>query len=190
MILLTPPTAEPVSVDDVKLALRIDDTAFDPLLPGLIAAARAVAEQETGRLFFAQTWRIERAAWPQADDVLHVYRPTAAAVGYWTGSAWATLATNLYAFAPDAATGCGTVLAPALGTSWPALGSIAIGPRVRIDLTAGLPAGQSDQVPAGIKAFIAAVVGQLLQSPELTAAQAVQASPLLSRLLDPWRLHA
>lgn len=43
--LLTPPTAEPVALSDAKLALRIDDTAFDALLPGLISIARQCATE-------------------------------------------------------------------------------------------------------------------------------------------------
>lgn len=187
MYLLTAPTVEPVSVSEVKAALRIDDDRFDELLPGLIASARAVAEQETGRQLVSQVWRIELAEWPLATDVFNVHRATAAAVTYWDGSAWQTVATNAYAYAPNSN---GTSLAPALLTSWPTLGEIAIGPRVRIDLTAGVANGSASTVPGGIKTFITALVGQMIQSPELTATAAVQSHPLLQRLLDPWRLLA
>ena len=190
MYQLNPPIVEPVTVSEAKAALRIDDTRFDALLPGLISSARAVAEQETGRQLVQQVWRTELADWPADDDVIAVYRATAAAVSYWDGAAWQTLAGSGYVFAPDAATGNGTVLAPAIGSSWPALGSVAIGPRVRIDLTAGVATAQAATVPEGIKTFIAALVGQIIQSPELTATAAVQAHPLLARLLDPWRLYA
>lgn len=186
MYLLTPPTAEPVTAADAKLALRIDDDAFDALLPGLISAARAVAEQELGRQLVAQTWRTELEDWPAVTDIIHVHRATAAAVAYWTGSAWATLATNAYAYAPN---GNGTSLAPALGTDWPSLGDIAIGPRVRIDLTSGLAAEAAASVPECVRTYITALVGQLIQSPQLTAADAAQAHPLLARLLDSQRIY-
>jgi uncharacterized phiE125 gp8 family phage protein len=190
VILLTAPTAEPVTLSDAKAALRIDDTRFDALLPGLISSARAVAEQETGRQLVEQTWRAELADWPAATDVIQVHRPTACAITYWNGSAFVSLAGAGYVFAPEPVTGNGTCLAPALSTSWPTLGNVALGPRVRIDLTAGLATGSAAQVPAGIKTFITALVGQIIQSPELTATAAVQAHPLLARLLDPWRLYA
>jgi uncharacterized phiE125 gp8 family phage protein len=189
LILLTPPTVEPVTVSDCKAALRIDDTRFDALLPGLISSARAVAEQETGRQLVEQTWRAELADWPAATDVIAVHRATACAITYWDGDSWETLAGVGYVFAPDQVTGNGTCLAPALNTSWPTLGDVALGPRVRIDLTAGLANANAAQVPAGIKTFITALVGQMIQSPELTATAAVQAHPLLARLLDPWRLY-
>lgn len=183
---LTPPAAEPVELDDAKTALRIDDDAYDALLPGLIASARQVAEQETGRKFVSQTWRTELADWPASTDEIAIYRPTEAAVSYWDGAAWVTLAANAYAFAPTAR---GTVLAPALNTSWPALGDIAIGPRVRIDLTAGVASVDASTVPECVKHFIIALVGQMKDSPDLTALQATQASPLLARLLDSQRLY-
>jgi uncharacterized phiE125 gp8 family phage protein len=186
LYLLTPPAAEPVEVDDAKLALRIDGTEFDVLLPGLIASARQVAEQQTGRAFVAQTWRAELDDWPEAADLIAVYRPSACAVTYWNGSTWASLSGSAYVYA---AQGSGTVLAPALTTSWPTLGDIAIGPRVRIDLTAGVAAASADTVPECVKTFVTALVGQLIQSPQLTAAQAVQDQPLLARLLDSQRLY-
>jgi uncharacterized phiE125 gp8 family phage protein len=189
MYLLTAPAAEPVTVSQAKAALRIDDTRFDSLLPGLISSARQVAEQETGRQLVEQTWRIELADWPESTDVIAIYRATAAAVAYWDGSAWTTLSGSAYAYAPDSITGNGTSLAPALTAAWPTLPEVAIGPRVRIDLTAGVATAQASTVPAGIQTFIVALVGQIIQSPELSAQAAVQAHPLLARLLDPWRLY-
>lgn len=186
MYLLTPPTVEPVELDDAKTALRIDGDEFDTLLPGLIASARQVAEQETGRAFVAQTWRAELDDWPAATDVLPIYRPSACSITYWDGSAWTALSGSAYAFAPR---GAGTVLAPALGTDWPDLGDIAIGPRVRIDLTAGLEPAEVLEVPACVGTYITALVGQIIQSPDLTALQAAQANPLLARLLDSQRLY-
>lgn len=184
MHLLTPPAVEPVDILSVKAALRIDDDRFDDQLPGLISAARAVAEQETGRQFVQQTWRTELVDWPGADVVFHVHRATACAVSYWNGSAWATLAGVV--FAPN---GAGTSIAPALGTSWPALGEVAIGPRVRVDITSGVEPSQVADVPGCVVAYITAVVGQMVQSPELMAMDAAQAHPLLARLLDSQRLY-
>ena len=127
MYLLTPPLAEPVTVDEAKLAARVDDTRFEGMLPGLIAAARQVAEHETGRQFMTQTWRIELADWPAATDTLHIHQATAVAVSYWSGSAWVDLASEAYVFG---ALGSGTAVAPVTGGSWPSLGSKPVGPRV------------------------------------------------------------
>ena len=177
---LNPPLLEPVTVAEAKLAARLgDSTAFDALLPGLIAAARQQAEQETGRQLMTQTWRTELASWPAVTDVIPVYQATAAAASYWTGSVWATLSGGAYAFA---AVGNGTALAPALGTSWPSLGDKAVGARVRIDLTAGV--ASANDVPECAKLYIKACVAHAIDNPS-------QPNPprSLASLLDSIRLY-
>lgn len=185
MYLLTPPTIEPVTLAEAKAAARISDTTFDAQLPGMIAAARQMAEQETGQRFLAQTWRTELADWPADDDVLPVHQATAAAVSYWNGSGWVGLAGGAFEFGQ---VGAGTALAPAVGTSWPALGAKAIGPRVRIDLTAG--AANADAVPPCVKLYIQALVAWWIDNPSAMAAGNLQEAPFLRSLLDPVRLWA
>lgn len=46
--LLEAAQAEPVDLDFIKGLLRIDDGAFDSILPSLIATAREVVERQTG----------------------------------------------------------------------------------------------------------------------------------------------
>jgi len=183
--LLTSPTGEPVSTADALLAARLSATGepLEPMLAGLIAAARQIAEQETGRKFMQQTWRIEGESWPAADCPLRVHRATAAAIAYWTGSTWATLATNAYAVY---VLGNWTGVAPALGTDWPALGEVAGGPRIRIDLTAG--AASAADVPECVKLFIKALVAHWINSPEAATARSMERAPFLGALLDPVRL--
>ncbi len=62
--LVTPPTAEPVALADVKLHARIDTSADDTLLTTLITAARQWAEAYTGRAFINQTWQMALDMWP------------------------------------------------------------------------------------------------------------------------------
>lgn len=57
-ILVTPPQAEPVSLDEAKMHVRIDGTAEDGLMERLIAAARTDVESRTGRAMVSQGWRI------------------------------------------------------------------------------------------------------------------------------------
>jgi len=56
--LITPPPAEPVALADVKNHARIDTSADDTLVAGLVVAARQWAEQYTGRAFVNQTWAL------------------------------------------------------------------------------------------------------------------------------------
>ena len=178
------PVVEPVTIGETKAAARIDGTEFDAILPGLIAAARQVAEQETGRRFISQTWRASLTDWPTSADVLPFYQPTAVAVTYWNGSTFATLATNAYVWAN---VGRGISLAPALTTSWPTATEVAIGPRVRVDVTLGqASAGNVDDCA---RTYIKALVAWWVANPEATAANTRQAAPFLASLLDPLRLY-
>jgi uncharacterized phiE125 gp8 family phage protein len=181
---LTPPTQEPVRVDDAKVAARLDGSHWDAVLLSHIATAREAAEHITGMRFCEQTWRAELTDWPATNELLPFFRPTAVAVAYWNGSAFVTLATNLYEWAPQDA---GVVLAPALGTSWPTLGQVAIGPRVRIDITLG--EADPDDVPPSAQQFIKAMVAVMVNDPTLSAEGVMEQSPYLPRLLDPLRMY-
>lgn len=184
MYLLTAPTLEPVTVADAKLAARLDGSHWDAIVGPAIAAARAVAEHQTGRHFMLQTWRVELTDWPSVDDELPFLRPSGVAVTYWNGSTWPTLSSGAYVWA---AQDRGIALAPALGSSWPALGEVAIGPRVRIDVTLG--ATDPAQVPPAAQSFIKALVAVMAADPSLTAMDALASSAYLPRMLDPVRLY-
>jgi uncharacterized phiE125 gp8 family phage protein len=48
-VLLTPPVAEPLSLEDAKLFLRVEHDTDDELIASLIAAARGEIELATRR---------------------------------------------------------------------------------------------------------------------------------------------
>lgn len=175
--------AEPITLAEAKVAARIDadDVSRDALITSLIAAARQLAEQATGRDLVQKDRVFEYADWPSDTDRILVHQATAVAIEYWTGSAFSGLAESAYAWG---AVGSWTAIAPALGTSWPALADRAIGPRVRVTVTAG----PSDPSMADdcVKTYIKAVVSIWLDNP--TADTRSTPSNLLDRLLDPARI--
>ncbi|WP_420392563.1 head-tail connector protein [Acuticoccus sp.] len=63
-ILVTPPLAEPVTVEEAKAHARIDGSTEDAKVAALITAARAEVENRTGRALVRQGWRIVRDAVP------------------------------------------------------------------------------------------------------------------------------
>jgi uncharacterized phiE125 gp8 family phage protein len=63
-ILLVPPSAEPLSLADAKLFLRVEHDADDAIISALIAAARGHVEALTRRALLLQTWRFVLDAWP------------------------------------------------------------------------------------------------------------------------------
>lgn len=57
--LITPPSQEPVSLEEAKLALRVDGDADDAHIQSLIKAARVMAEEYVRRAFVTQTWQLQ-----------------------------------------------------------------------------------------------------------------------------------
>lgn len=61
--LVTPPAAEPISLEQARARLRISDTSQDAHLAHLIRSARQRVERETGRALITQSWLERRDAW-------------------------------------------------------------------------------------------------------------------------------
>lgn len=57
-ILVEDSAEEPVTLDEVKAALRIDGDDYDAILEPLIKTAREIAEKITGRDFINKTWKL------------------------------------------------------------------------------------------------------------------------------------
>lgn len=173
---------EPVTVAEAKYAAKqpaAADAQLDALVASLIATARESAETITGRLYHDATVVERLACWPAAGCRLYVNAPRAVAISYWDGSVWQTLAPSAFAWADD---GSGTVLAPVLGTTWPTLGQVAVGERVRITIQAG-PADPPATVPETVKNYIKAVVTAWLDHPEAVQRGELRAHPQLAGLL-------
>jgi uncharacterized phiE125 gp8 family phage protein len=64
LVLLTPPAAEPLSLAEVKLHLKVDTAADDALIANLIVAARQAAEEHGAMALVTQAWRLRLDAFP------------------------------------------------------------------------------------------------------------------------------
>lgn len=64
--LVTPPAAEPVTLQEAKDHARITASADDSLVTAFIVAARQAAEAFMGRALVTQVWRLWLDAWPMA----------------------------------------------------------------------------------------------------------------------------
>ncbi len=62
--LITPPAAEPVSLAEAKLHLRVDFDEDDALIQALISAARQAAEMLTQRQLVTARWRMVLDSFP------------------------------------------------------------------------------------------------------------------------------
>ena len=56
--LITPPSIEPITLEEAKIFLRIDTDEENTLLESLISAARQYAEKYTCRSFLTQEWEL------------------------------------------------------------------------------------------------------------------------------------
>jgi uncharacterized phiE125 gp8 family phage protein len=75
-VLTTPPAAEPLTLADAKLHLRIEtgDTAEDALVTSAVQAAREYAEEATGRALVTQGWTLTLDAFPARGGVIALER--------------------------------------------------------------------------------------------------------------------
>ena len=70
LALISPPAAEPVTLADMKLHLRVTHASEDALISSLTKAAREELEQATGLALIAQGWRLYLDCWPGTLTVL------------------------------------------------------------------------------------------------------------------------
>jgi uncharacterized phiE125 gp8 family phage protein len=69
LVLVTPPTAEPVSLAEAKAFSRVDHDWENDLLTSLVSAARIAAETETGRQIVTAAWQLTLDAWPDGCEI-------------------------------------------------------------------------------------------------------------------------
>jgi len=152
--LTTPPSLEPVTLEDAKAHLKLDTADDDALIERLIAAARARAEWHTGRAFVTQSWMLWSDCWAER---VEIPLPPLQAV------------TSVTVFAPD---GAATAVDPSAytvdGASQPAriafhcIAPIALRAinAVAIAFDAGYGA-TADDVPAPVREAILEIVAEL-----------------------------
>lgn len=63
------PAGEPVTLAEAKAHLRVAHDAEDELILGLVRAARAEVEAQTGMALIDQSWRLAMDAWPRDGTV-------------------------------------------------------------------------------------------------------------------------
>lgn len=70
LLAVTRPAVEPVSLDDMKLYLRLDGDAEDALVGSMISAARLTVEATLNCALVEQVWRLRVLLWPDAGAVI------------------------------------------------------------------------------------------------------------------------
>lgn len=213
--LITPPAAEPVTLDDAKAQARVDTTVDDALITSLVSAARAWCEQYTGRAFITQTWQMWLDLWPAAyelwwdgvrtgpitglDEISYVSLPrpplqSVTSVNYYDNEDNATLWDSSNYFV-DTASQPGR-LALRLGATWPIPSRLTNG--IGITYVAGY-GNDGDNVPLALKTAILQLVshwyehrGEAATAPTTRGNIIAPMTPVplvIQALLDPYRVR-
>lgn len=180
------PTAEPVSVSEIKGMLRIEDSDEDTLITGLIVAARELAEKILRRAIINQTWLLYLDDFPKHNYIKLPYPKLQSVTWikyYDTNNTLTTL--NSSAYQVDAIDTPGQVVLT-FNESWPNVYD-GINP-VEIKFICGYGANASS-VPSAIKLAIKHLVAHWFEHREPYAAGVeVKEVPItFERILMPYR---
>ncbi|MBK8916371.1 MAG: phage head-tail connector protein [Phycisphaerales bacterium] len=181
--LITSPTAEPVTLAEAKLWLKVEagDTADDSLITRLISAVREWGEQKSGRAFLGQTWRLTLDAFPDAIELTRVPILSVNSVKYVDeNGAPQTLSPASYTV--DSASEPAWVV-QAYGTSWPTTRrDVNV---VEVEWVAGYHATDAGKVPDAIKDWMHLNLAAAYANREaFVAGQEIRSLPFVDRLLD------
>ncbi len=177
------PTAEPVTLNEAKRALRLDHDSEDELIAGLIRAAREEVEASCGLALIDQSWRLCLGGLPQSGRVFLRRHPirTIISVTVYGADGEASLV-DPGAYRLDAASRPGRLhflQAPAPGVATNG---------IEIDFSAGFGEAGTD-VPDLIKRAMLALVAHWF---EFRAGFGAKDQPVsfpagYDRLIGPWR---
>lgn len=201
---LTPPSSEPVTLDEAKAWLRVDTAYDDLLILGLITAARMYAEEKTHRSLIQQTWKLVLDSFPGPSLMGVPYGQTFSVPGHaillerppvtavtsinyldMGGTPQVMPSTD---YAVDLSSEPARIT-PVFGKIWP-INLPQIG-SVSVTYQTGYGAS-GDAVPAGIKTWMQLRMGALYENREEVAVGArivVAELPYIDALLDPWVLR-
>ena len=194
LTVITPPTEEPVSLEEMKLHLRYEYDDDNVLIETLITAAREWVERYTGRTLVDTTLEVAFEGYP--DWFIDLPKPPVIAVQsfkYRTSDGTdTTLADDQYTL--DNAVALSPRIVPAYGIAWPGTRWQASSLRVRYragyaDLT-GSPQDTMESVPASLRAAIKLIVAHLYEHRESVTELKLEELPMgVQWLCRPFRVE-
>ena len=187
--LITAPAAEPITLAEAKLHLRVSGNSEDTLITTLIGAARRMCEARTDRALITQTWEATLDAWPDDAGAVELARPpvqSVTQVQYVPSGATAltTLAGSAYTLDAISDSRAGWLLPV---TSWPTTADLANA--VRVQFVAGYGAAGT-AVPEDLRAWLLLAIGTLYanrESIDSTGRTTELPGRFWDSLLDPYR---
>lgn len=192
LVRTTAPATEPVTLAEAQAFLRVDSQDDATLIEALIATAREIVEDFTGRALITQPWRLVQDEWPSGcgnEDVIALERSplvTVESVKYYPadGGAQATFSSGNYYVLTGPLPG---VIVLKDGSSWP---DLAVRPdAVEVNFTAG--AANAAAVPKTLRHCVLLLLAHLyeLRTP-VNVGSAVNEVPFTVRhLLESQRVN-
>jgi uncharacterized phiE125 gp8 family phage protein len=153
-VLVSGPAAEPLTLAEAKIWLKIDHSEEDDLIRALIIAARLTVEAEIGQVLIAQNWRLIGDVWPGGERTLVRVGPILSVLGgrVFDNAGNATMiAASTFSFVPNARP------SELIATQKPSPGRVRAG--IEIDLRLGF--GElAAQVPEPLRQAIRLLIGR------------------------------
>lgn len=176
--------AEPVTIEEAKLHLRVDGDDENAFIGDLIKAARSEVENLCGRQLLTATWVLNLDAFPGSGTILLPVSPmqSITSITYTDiGGDSQTVSTSVYD--SDTASAIPRIFLKA-GKSWPSAQSITNA--VTVTFVAGYGNDRAD-VPDCARSAILLLVGTLYRNREtmITGAPASELKGVLEGLLEP-----
>lgn len=202
MQLITPPAAEPVSLAEAKLHLRVDFDEDDALIQALISAARQAAEMLTQRQLVTARWRMVLDSFPgpslmgvpvgqtftlPGHAILIPKSPLQSVVEIrYLDMAGVSQVMPSAHYTVDKA--CEPArITPVFGQIWP----VALPQIGAVSVTFDAGYGSAADVPEGLKSWIKLRLGSLYAHREEVASMArgrIDPLPFVDGLLDPYKV--
>jgi uncharacterized phiE125 gp8 family phage protein len=187
LVLTSGPAIEPVTLAEAKAHLRVDGSAEDTLIASLIVTSRLHIEAALGLALITQSWSCFLDTWPPGRDIVLPLRPVqsiAAVRLYAADESLQTVPSDTYAL--DSASTPARLVRKA-NLAWPKPTRAANG--IEIALVAGY-GNAAANVPAPIRQAILLLIAHWYEhrEPIEIGAASVPAPPMVSELLQPYRL--
>ncbi len=159
--LVTAPAEPPITVNEASFHLKVEDSASDAYIAGLIAAALVVAEKTTRRRFVTQTWNLNLDAFPAIIQVPYAPLISVGSINYINTDGDSTLLADS-GYTVDSNSEPGRIC-PSFGNSWPATQRVFNA--VTVQFTCGF--GGPEVVPSSIKQAMFLSIGHWFEHREV-----------------------
>lgn len=165
-VLKTAPAAEPLSLEEVKLHLRVDHSDEDDYITALATAARQHVEGTIlNRALVTQTWNLYLDRFPGRGQIRLPYPPLQSVTGvYYTPDGESEAEYDSSNYHVDIISRVGRVVLKK-NSSWPG-DELQVVNGVRVEFVAGY--GDADDVPETVRRAILLLTGDLYENREET----------------------